>query len=55
MIVFLPEKCEACRFSCKKEEGCKKFYPKECSLGYSIHFKEDFTKHYGKHESDLPL
>ena len=45
------DRCEICRFSCKgKEVKCKKFYPKECFLGHSIHFKEDSTRHYGKHD-----
>lgn len=44
--------CEVCRYKCKDiEENCKKIFPKENFLGNSIHFKEDPTKAYGKHES----
>ena len=45
------ERCEVCRFSCKdNNKECKKFYPKQCFLGKKVHFKEDPTRHYGKHD-----
>lgn len=44
-------RCDLCRFPCKEKlEKCAKFYPQEHILGYSVHFKEDSTKHYGKHD-----
>jgi len=45
-------RCNLCRYPCKdNKEGCNNFYPQEHLLGNPIHFKEDPTKHYAKHES----
>ena len=45
-------RCDLCRYSCKESESkCEIFHPKDEFLGKSIHFKEDPTRHYSKHES----
>ena len=48
----MSDKCEICRNSCKDngKEDCK-FYPKDCFIGYPVHFKEAPDKHYGKPEA----
>jgi hypothetical protein len=50
--IELHQKCKDCRFSCKGhlDISCRKFYPQESKLGWAIHFKEDPTRNYGKHE-----
>lgn len=44
MADIVSNRCEVCRFSCKKDAGCGKFFPKECFLGKEIHFKADPSK-----------
>jgi|WetSurMetagenome_2_1015567.scaffolds.fasta_scaffold210951_2 hypothetical protein len=51
-IKQISDRCEMCRNSCKgiAKEECR-FYPKDCFLGNEMHFREDPTRYYSKHES----